>query len=504
MDSEDRHQRLVSWMIDNSIDLSRSLRLQESPLGGIGVFANKKIDKNSVLLSVPKDCVLSPATCGISNLLEEHEIDGMIGLTVAYMFEKSQGTSSPWYSFLESFDYEPSPMSLPRFWTEQEQEWLKGTELEAIGGLEEEEVSSVYEEIVGPFIEENKEFFKEEFRSYEAYANSLMAVCSRAFEVDIYRGLSLVPGACLFNHSMDEDVHFESHNEVCISCGAVDFCDHDVERIMEEAQGVYEEEDRPEPIETPREFVPELLDEEDEFEDVDGEEEEVDEEENSDDEGDFDDSDGEEEGPDSCDIRAIKTIAPGKEIFNTYGEYPNGILLSKYGFAEWDNLHETISLADQITAYAKSNSDLSKRLKWWAKNFFLCIFPLEQIEEEGLDSDMPWQDTAEVLSSGQPSEGLKLLLNLLTLSPKKLLLFQARASKGNRDGLTQMSSPKEATQLYRKLVRKRLDRYKDSLTSAQYKALLDEIPADECRKIMAVITRGTEKLVLERALEYKL
>lgn len=500
---EDKHQKLVSWMIDNSIELSRSIRLDNSPLGGIGVFSEKKIDKDSVLLSVPKECVLSPQSCGISNLLEEYELEGMSGLTVAYMFEKSQGKNSPWYAFLESFDSEPDSTSLPRFWTEQEQEWLKGTELEALGGMDKDMISEVYEEQVEPFLTAYKDLFRKEFCSYEAYEKSLIIINSRAFEVDNFRGLSLVPGACLFNHSMHENVHFESNYEVCISCGSYGFCNHDVEAIMAEAEGdSIADIDESERIETPREFVPDLMDENDDFEDIEeAEDEEEEEEDNSN--VDNEEYDDDEDETDVCDIRAIKTISPGQEIFNTYGEYPNGILLSRYGFAEWDNYHETMSLSDEITSYANLNPDLKKRLKWWSKNFFLCTFSLEQIEEEGLDSEMPWEDTADVLSSGNPSKGLRLLLNLLTLSPQKLLLFQTRAKKGNRDGLENIGNPKDSQQLYRKMINKRLDRYRDSLTSAQYKALLGEVPPTEGRKIMALITRGTEKLVLERALKVK-
>lgn len=56
-----KYSRFVEWMIDNDIQFSSLLTVAQSSLGGIGVFARKRIPKESLLLTVPKPAVLSPA-----------------------------------------------------------------------------------------------------------------------------------------------------------------------------------------------------------------------------------------------------------------------------------------------------------------------------------------------------------------------------------------------------------------------------------------------------------
>ena len=100
----EKYQQLVKWMVDNEISFSSSLGVKEKG-NGIGVFAQKRIPNDSILLSVSKEVVLSPVTSGIANLLEDFEdlgTQGMIALTVSYMFEKAQGPDSPWHEFLET------------------------------------------------------------------------------------------------------------------------------------------------------------------------------------------------------------------------------------------------------------------------------------------------------------------------------------------------------------------------------------------------------------------
>ncbi|KIM32800.1 hypothetical protein M408DRAFT_326532 [Serendipita vermifera MAFF 305830] len=52
-------------------------------------------------------------------------------------------------------------------------------------------------------------------------------VSSRAFWVDAYHGLALVPIADAFNHTEEHHVHLETDWEVCRVCGALQACEHD-------------------------------------------------------------------------------------------------------------------------------------------------------------------------------------------------------------------------------------------------------------------------------------
>lgn len=57
-----KYSAFVEWMIDNKIQFSSLLTVRESPLGGIGVFARKRLPKDTLILIVPKKVVLSPKT----------------------------------------------------------------------------------------------------------------------------------------------------------------------------------------------------------------------------------------------------------------------------------------------------------------------------------------------------------------------------------------------------------------------------------------------------------
>jgi hypothetical protein len=497
----DRYQLLVEWMVDNKIEFSSSLRVKESPLGGTGVYALRNIEPDSVLLRVPKEHVLSPVTCGIANLLEEHELDGMLGLTLAYMFERCQGVESPWYAFLQTID-RVEDATLPRFWSQDEQKWLTGSEIEFMGGLNVAEVVETYQTKVAPFIGKFKDMFSSfpEYSSYEGYASALLETCSRAFEVDHFRGLSLVPGACLFNHSDNEHVHFESQAEVCDMCGDAEYCEHLAFQEVELAK------------------LSAGSDSDSDFEDIEMEEDDDDEREQQDDTSMPDlvdgalideiveEAEGDDEEKDSCDIVTIRPVAAGEEIFNSYGDYGNGVLLSRYGFAIWDNGHETVGLGPEILKYAKIN-ELKSRLSWWGNHFYRCLFGIAPEDYGDLDDDMEdvppppdsltWRDTLEIESSGMPTPGLILAVNLLSLSPKKFTLLQAQARKGKFNLLAAHLEGKKVLQW---LINKRLSRYVDGgLSSKEYKKLLTtELRSHQ--KLAAVVI-GTEKLVLERCLK---
>ena len=61
-----------------------------------GVFAKRDIPEGTSLCVIPKSSVLSIRTTGIADLLEEAQILGGLGLTLAVMYERALGEASPW------------------------------------------------------------------------------------------------------------------------------------------------------------------------------------------------------------------------------------------------------------------------------------------------------------------------------------------------------------------------------------------------------------------------
>jgi hypothetical protein len=103
---------LLEWFERNRIEFN-SLSIQASPLGGFGLFAQRKIQADDILCKIPKSAILSCKTCGIADVLEQFDLSGSIALTLALMFEKLQGESSPWYGYLQAV---PACEPLPLLW----------------------------------------------------------------------------------------------------------------------------------------------------------------------------------------------------------------------------------------------------------------------------------------------------------------------------------------------------------------------------------------------------
>jgi len=61
-------------------------------------------------------------------------------------------------------------------------------------------------------------------------------VSSRAFLVDAYHGLSMVPIADAFNHEQDSHVHLQTEFDVCRDCGSLYECAHDQEIKSDSSQ----------------------------------------------------------------------------------------------------------------------------------------------------------------------------------------------------------------------------------------------------------------------------
>lgn len=418
----------------------------------------------------------------------------MEGLTVAYMFERAQGESSPWYAFLQTIE-KADPKVLPRFWDSEVQDLLKGTEVEALGGLDVEEVKERYEQTIEPFLRQHSRFFESmpEYLTYEGFVKSLVEVCGRAFEVDNFRGLSLVPGACLFNHSDQEHVHFESQGQVCDVCGALDYCDHLAALEIEAARGMQLDSDGSD----------------DGFEDIDNEEGELqeldedamDEDDEGDNEEEEDDDDDDEES-DTCVIMSVRPIRAGEEIFNTYGDHGNGVLLSRYGFAIPNNLHEAINVHAEVMRFVK-HENLQMRVKWWTKHAYRAIYGFhpeeydpEEMPEDADPEAFDWRETLYIRSDGSPSDGLRILCSILSMATPKFTALRSQTERGKYAGLPVNMTRSKALKW---VITKRLARYSDGgLTAKDYFKLITDTSG---HKQTAMIVVATEKSVLERALK---
>ncbi|KAG8887274.1 hypothetical protein FRB99_004294, partial [Tulasnella sp. 403] len=105
-------------------------------------------------------------------------------------------------------------------------EWCRGTEVEKLICRDEleAELNVFYDDVAFPFL---RSISLE--GTFEDLQYSYSLVSSRAFHVDSYHGIAMVPIADAFNHTEENHVHFESDYHVCPTCGSFDECEHDGE-----------------------------------------------------------------------------------------------------------------------------------------------------------------------------------------------------------------------------------------------------------------------------------
>ncbi|KAJ8140278.1 hypothetical protein OY671_006529 [Metschnikowia pulcherrima] len=245
-----KYRMVLAWLSENAFWNAELLELKPSKIGGLGVFwtLGPKDDENNdrLMLRVPKSNILSPANSFIHPLLMEYQCKnadvglkaGMPALILTTLYELSQGTRSPWFYYLKSIDFYHSQIPLC-FWADKAKEPLRNTECDILGMLESKEAIRMYWECVR-FAESVQHLVpipsllnrhRMSQRSVNLFGRFLQAVISRAFHVDKYHGLALVPGADLFNHLSPlekdgviqhrENVHFECDDgdDLCAYCG---------------------------------------------------------------------------------------------------------------------------------------------------------------------------------------------------------------------------------------------------------------------------------------------
>ncbi|KAG7662163.1 uncharacterized protein J8A68_004291 [[Candida] subhashii] len=436
---------LVQWLNENAY-WRNDLIIKQSKFGGLGVFHpdndDQEEDENDPLfLRIPKVNLLSPKNSFIYNLLHEYEpsnpdiiiSEGMYALVISVIYEYAQGEKSPWFAYLQSIDFDASEIPIC-LWDEQDKASLKNTEVDLLNMLNPKELINFYIEVIN-FAKLNQDIIsipsvlnienptpntiqEKHHDKLLSFGKYIQSVISRAFSVDNYHGLAMVPAADLFNHIEPEyidgqikgreNIHFICDGSVCDICGeqACEHEDSDSEEEMDEdlVQQILEEEDDDEMDEDSENEESDdegHIEEEGEMSDhesgdLEEEEEEpikeitmeyiqtLEEELLSDEETDQDPeevstvsmSDDEESGPiepidgpnedlakelsDSskcCDVVLVRPASKeyGSELFNSYGnELSNPYLLQKYGFIAKENPNDTCLLSVQFFKQIKS------------------------------------------------------------------------------------------------------------------------------------------------------
>jgi hypothetical protein len=202
-----------------------------------------------------------------------------------------------------------------------------------------------------------------EISPLEAYLYAYSLISTRAFLIDIYHTLALVPFADILNHSSSPHTSLASDDFVCHLCGSLGACQHDGDGIPERlahvnpiARGVMGQE------------------------------------------------------VDSVDMRSEREIREGQEVFNSYGRgIGDARLLVEWGFIEGEFAGHGLEWGiDEVLASVASEGDDVKGIKKvWEEIINKEAVVLELYPDGDLD-----EDTEKLISPPITSSSDDHILNL--------------------------------------------------------------------------------------------
>ncbi|KAK9848107.1 hypothetical protein WJX84_003506 [Apatococcus fuscideae] len=185
------------WLANKGGSLNKDIVVTSTPDRGLSVFALEPIPESTILSTVPKAALLSVRNGSMADVLEHEKIGGGPGLIAAVLHEQQKGTASEWWGYLQSF---PSRVYVPAFWSPEELKWLQGTSLVDRLAADRLDLQDDFDSIIKPLAKAHPDLLDPAKTTFEAFCKAATFVSSRAFGVDDYHGMSLVPVADIFNH----------------------------------------------------------------------------------------------------------------------------------------------------------------------------------------------------------------------------------------------------------------------------------------------------------------
>jgi hypothetical protein len=281
--------------------------------------------------------------------------------------------------------------------------------------------------------------------SLHAFQLSLSLVLSRAFYVDNYHGLSMVPLADVFNHHYHPHAILQSDDIVCPACGTRQECEHDndplelSQSIRHTSSVISSQED----VCSYALKAPDRL----------------------------------TEYTDSVEMVSTHRISHGEEVFNTYGKLDNASLLVNYGFmleVNEDDKVRWFSASDALAqgGFSLTDDEQEDLIEQWSKTLLHNIKHTEneRVSENRLDNPhiLPIHQLLYVDADGDLSIYLWHLLDLGV---------QTMQHAGTATNIDIPPMPPTTEAAVRQLVQTRLQGYKDAHKSVE--ELLEDLEVSE-------------------------
>ncbi|OAV98479.1 hypothetical protein PTTG_08738 [Puccinia triticina 1-1 BBBD Race 1] len=321
-----RVKEFFKWTATQLVDLHPQLRLSHRSNYAIRLCPSTDhhrhdqqrtiIPSETTVASIPKRACFSHRTSSLADTsssllssLSTLPIDHqhIIRLTIHLIHELSLGPSSPWHPYLNLIGHpehqQPLLIHLQVDDLPEIRSWLRGTEIERL--LQTDRIISL-----SRLQEIHKGTIAHSSCTWQTFLKAFTIVSSRAFQIDHFHHLALVPIADLFDHSDQPDVEMVSQDLVCDQCGASAECMHDNSNPLQPIEIIPVSEEDTVEIVAIHPLVPPTLDQL----------------------GSSDQSRQNEEQE--------ADFLPS--VYNTYGKLSNARLLTEYGFMIDANTHDKV------------------------------------------------------------------------------------------------------------------------------------------------------------------
>ncbi|KAH9967334.1 hypothetical protein BC827DRAFT_1173307 [Russula dissimulans] len=367
---------------------------------------------------IPKSAVLSARSCELTGHIPHapYGHDATLTLALALYSEQQLASRSRWAGYLQSLPPEQSWNGIALFWGAalrdplsphdtsddgrrtgsrrsldvdsdaiEARQWLRGTEAEAHLFLPGPGRTPLLDDILG-FYYSVAESLLERARlspSEKGFRHAYALVSSRAFMVDAYHGLAMVPIADAFNHAQENSIHLQSDHDVCTSCGSLSECPHDAEsreEVSPSAPGA----DTADPENT-------------------------------------------------CEMVVNAAVGPGEEIFNTYGaKLTNAELLVRYGFMLDANDNDILTWTTEEIWDAAGAALADLRPRRWDNDagYGACMEILRDWQ-----NDAGWADSGLVIDTESDENRNRLYMTADGVLSHKLWLAIALAALPRQDAM---------------------------------------------------------------------
>ncbi|EJU03906.1 SET domain-containing protein [Dacryopinax primogenitus] len=215
----------LQWLSSNNVHIDPRIQIVHTPKTGYTVQALSDIPYGVRVSKTPKSAVLSVRNCTLSDTLWPFlkPLEPNIALSIALLSEQLLGRDSRFWGYLQSL---PEEADIALFWKLKGQDgeeallWLQNTEVSAILRTSLlADLDRTYTQVVRPALAQWSP-------TIDRFRKAYSLVSSRAFQVDSWHGVGLVPVADAFNHSEENGVFMETDFAVCTQCGSLGPCAH--------------------------------------------------------------------------------------------------------------------------------------------------------------------------------------------------------------------------------------------------------------------------------------